>query len=328
MDTLWDVVIVGSSFAGLSAALTFGRARHKVMIIGSGPVRNAQAHISNGVLTHDGDHPSDILTKAINELSKYEATVSQKSDLVTKLSISTVNEGISTFKILTSDGTELEAKKVILATGVKDALPEIPGLKEAWGKKIHVCPYCDAFEYGVNGDLGVFATDPMATHLMNMLAQQWTSKVTLFAPNEYLNPSSGPAPQLLPQIKVLPEARAVSWSGDYSEQVKVFGADDGLLASVDGIFCPTFWTPQSQLALDVGAETHPKGFIFVNADYESSVPGLFAVGDVAWQRGAKMPVNRVAEAIGSGSKAAAIISGNMISEACAAAIAKANSGPK
>ena len=201
-------------------------------------------------------------------------------------------------------------------------MPAIEGLDAIWGKRAHICPYCDGFEYGTDGALGVLATSPMAEHQVNLLATQWSSDVTLFAAPEWFEASDArPAPALHPAIKIKPAAASLKWSGAEEDNVHVFDAAGAELGSVRGLFFPTNWVVQSQLAKDAGAETHAMGFVMVDTEFTTSVDGLFAIGDCAWMRGAKMPSNRIPEALGSGARAAAWISAGLIKEAMAAAIA-------
>lgn len=300
----------------MSAALTFGRARHTTLIVHSGLPRNGLAAHGNGFLAHDGGNPMELLKTSYEQVKKYEATVKLHEGRVTKLAKSNKDGEPTQFTATLDDGTEVVSKRVLLATGVEDKLPEIQGLKEIWGKRAHICPYCDAFEYK---SIAVLATSPMAEHLGNMLRTQWSEEVTLFASPEWLaGNEKTPAPVMVPNLKVLPAASSVKWSGNEEDEVEIFGADGEKLASAQAIFAPSAWIPQSQLAKELGADLHPMGFVFVDTEYQSSVPGLSAVGDVAWFKDGKIPVARVAEAVGSGARAAGWLSSNLIREKVAA----------
>lgn len=313
MSTILDFIVVGGGYAATSAALTLGRAKHSALLVHSGPTRNAAAQHGNGFIAHDGDHPGELLKKAFSQLKKYEKTLKLHEGLVTKLVKANADGESPLFTATLDDGSEVTSKRVILATGVKDTLPTLKGLQEIWGKRAHICPYCDAFEYK---SYGIIATEtPMAEHLANMLRMQWSDNVVLFASPEWLaGNEKTPAPTLLPELKVLSAPSEVRWSGKEEDEVEVLDAEGKTLASVHSVFIPTTWTPQSQLAKDLGAELHPMGFVTVDTEYLTTIPGLAAVGDLAWPRGAKMPTNRVAEAAGSGSRAAAFLSGFLITD--------------
>lgn len=300
----------------MSAALTLGRAKHSTLIVHSGPVRNASAQHGNGFLGHDGENPAELLKKSFEQVKKYEATVKLREAIVTKLVKANKDDEPPRFTATLDDGSEYTSKRVILATGVADTLPNIQGLESIWGKRAHICPYCDAFEYK---SIGVLATSPMAEHLINMLRLQWTEEIILFASPEWLaGNEKQPAPVLIPNLKILPAAAGVSWSGKDEDLVDVLDNAGEKMASVHAIFAPTTWTPRSGLAKDLGADLHAMGFVTVDTEYQSSVPGLSAIGDLAWFKDAKMPVARVAEAVGSGARAAGWVSGSLIRDNIAA----------
>jgi thioredoxin reductase len=264
--------------------------------------------------------PTDILARSLEQLDKYKATLHQKEALVTEITRRSEPSGIYDFSISFDDGTKVDAKRVILATGVVDELPAIEGLKELWGKKVHICPFCDGYEYG-NEEIGVLATDPMVFNLVNMLNQQWTPNVSFFVDPSFLQPAADGTPH---QHCCLPSSitlqRLKSNGTAKKSLVNVYDKEGNLLRSVSGVFAPTLWKPQSQLAKALGADLHPKNFIMVNTEFETSVEGLSAVGDVAWLGGGKMPVSHVAEAVGSGARAAAWASIYLIGKASTAAI--------
>lgn len=131
-----DVFIVGGGAAGLSAALVLGRMRRNVLIGDSGEPRNKPSSGVHGFLSRDGIPPAELLQISREQLQPY-ATVQSKHGQVT-----TINPVESHFEITLSDGAQYQARKIILATGVKDELPEIPGLKPLWGKSVFHCPYC------------------------------------------------------------------------------------------------------------------------------------------------------------------------------------------
>ena len=139
-NKLFDVIIVGGSNAGLAAAMALGRALRNVLVIDSGLPCNRQTPYSHNFLTHDGTPPSEIATLARQQTLRY-STVSLIQGIVT--------EGLQTvdgFEILTENGERFNAKKVIFATGIKDIMPNIPGLAECWGISVLHCPFCHGYE--------------------------------------------------------------------------------------------------------------------------------------------------------------------------------------
>lgn len=141
MEPDWDVVVVGRfSFAGLSAALTLGRMRRAVLEIGAGGPRNEAVHHTHNLLTRDGGNPNDLVQVAEDELSKYPS-VEPVDGRVTE--IETVDGG---FRVV-FEGRTSSAAKVVLATGVNDDPPPIPGLADHWGRGVYTCPFCDGYEH-------------------------------------------------------------------------------------------------------------------------------------------------------------------------------------
>ena len=132
----FEITIIGGSFAGQSAALQLGRARRRVLLIDGGKPRNRFARTSHGFLGQDGQPPSAIMATAASQLARYK-TVEQRNGLAMDAVAAEQR-----FRISLDDGTEVTTGRIILATGVRDHLPELPGLEERWGVSVLHCPYC------------------------------------------------------------------------------------------------------------------------------------------------------------------------------------------
>jgi thioredoxin reductase len=137
----YEVLIIGGGPAGMSAALLLGLARRRVLVLDAGRPRNASAPINHGFLTRDGAVPGEIIAAARQQLQTYP-TVEWADDTVTDA----VAEG-SLFAVSTVSGISYRTRKLILASGLTDKLPPIPGLADCWGKSVFPCPYCHAWEY-------------------------------------------------------------------------------------------------------------------------------------------------------------------------------------
>lgn len=157
-----DVVIVGGSFAGISAALQLARARRTIAVVDAGRRRNRFARSSHGFLGHDGRPAGDIVADARAQLLAYP-TVRWLDGLA-----ETADATSAGFAVSVDDGTRLEAKRLILAVGVTDDLPDVPGLTERWGRSVFHCPYCHGYELD-GGDVGVLAVSPQSLHHAMML---------------------------------------------------------------------------------------------------------------------------------------------------------------
>ncbi|NHI15945.1 NAD(P)/FAD-dependent oxidoreductase [Microbacterium excoecariae] len=172
MTNTWDTVIIGGSVAGLSAAQMLGRSLRRTLVIDAGEPRNRFAAHMHGVLGQDGADPAALLATGRAEAAAYgvafaSATVARLEDAGERI------------RVLRADGSEDAARTVLIATGVRDVLPAIPGLAEEWGRTVLHCPYCHGYEVaGV--PLGVLATSPAAIH-QAQLVRQLTDDVTVFA---------------------------------------------------------------------------------------------------------------------------------------------------
>lgn len=159
---MFDAIIVGGSYAGISAALQLARARRKIMVIDAGRRRNRFAATSHGFLGQDGRAPGDIVADARKQLAAYP-TVEFADDYVE--AVGKTNDG---FSAQTKSHGDFETRRIILATGVADDLPDVPGLRERWGKSIFHCPYCHGYELD-QGKIGVLAVSDMSMHHALML---------------------------------------------------------------------------------------------------------------------------------------------------------------
>ena len=171
---MYDVIIIGGSYAGLAAALQLVRARRHVLIVDAGQRRNRFAHHSHGFLGQDGQPPEAIAAKGRSEVLAYP-TVTWREALATEAR--SVSDGF----VVRAGSDEHRGKRLILATGVVDEFPAIPGLAERWGKQIFYCPYCDGYEFEM-GRLGVLATSDASTRFA-LLVSEWAGvgKTTFFS---------------------------------------------------------------------------------------------------------------------------------------------------
>lgn len=169
-DQEFDAIVVGGSFAGLAAATQLARARRSVLVVDDGKPRNRFAHHSHGFLGQDGQPPQEILRTAREQLAKYP-TVRFLADRATRASRS------ERFSVETSVGS-FRARRLVLAYGMRDLLPEIEGLDELWGTGVFHCPYCHGYEVR-DRPLAVLGDGPLALHQAIMLPD-WSKDVVLF----------------------------------------------------------------------------------------------------------------------------------------------------
>lgn len=273
MQEHYDVAIVGGSFAGLSATMQLARARRRVLLIDAGLPRNRFAAHAHGFLGQDGVSPAEIAATAMKQLLAYPTVTWVKGEA------RRASGEQGAFQIELADGSRSTAARLILATGIKDQLPAIPGLAERWGVSVLHCPYCHGYEVG-GRRLGVLATHAHSIH-QAMLIPDWGP--TTWFTQGVVEPGAIEAAHL--------QARGVSI--ERTPVAEVLGEAPGIeaLRLVDGRIIPVdalFVGPRTELTsdlavqLDCAIDEGPIGpVIRVNDWKETSVPGVYAAGDMS-----------------------------------------------
>lgn len=291
----YDVVIVGGGAAGLSAAVMLGRARRSVAVVDAGQPRNRFAPHMHGLLTRDGMSPRDLLERGRAEAQGYGVEV------LTGEVTSIEREGTG-FRV--SGPQELGARQVVIATGLRDILPAVPGLEEMWGTGAVVCPYCDGWEVR-DQPIGVLATSPMSRNQVHLL-RQWTSELTVLGASE-----AGIADDELALIR----ARGIRLAPPALEVGGVSG--DVVIRTAAGnhevarVFVGARPRPSSELLVSLGcemAQTPAGPFVRVDSSGRTSESGVWAIGNVSEVK-ALVPV-----AIGAGTLAATQINIALVEE--------------
>lgn len=268
---LYDVIVVGGSYAGLAAGLQLARARRRVLVIDAGEPRNRYAHASHGFLGQDGRAPAAITRDARAQLLAYP-TVTWRDGRAAE-----AEGSIDAFAVSTTDGERYAGRRLVLATGIVDHLPEIPGLHQRWGKTVVHCPYCHGYEFA-GGPLGVLATSPLALH-QALLVPDW-GQTTLFLNDSFTPDDEQQAMLRRRDVMIVPGAVAAV-SGDDRVTVEL---RNGHTHAVAGLFAASRTEPASRLAAQLGC-AFTEGMLgpFVTTDEikATSVPGVFACGDAA-----------------------------------------------
>lgn len=272
---MYDAIVVGASFAGLSAAMQLARARRRLLVIDAGAPRNRFAPASHGFLGQDGVAPAAIMRLGLNQLSAYPSVE------FTHGLASAARGALDAFTVELAGGGTVEARRLILASGVADTLPELPGLAERWGKSVLHCPYCHGYELN-RGPLGVLGGDP-AHALKAGLIAEW-GPTTLFL-------QGGPAPDAetaakLAAREVAVEAVPIAELIGEAPRLSAARLADGREIALAGLFVAPRTAPASPLAAQLGCAfedgmTGP--YVRVDAKQQTSVPGVFAAGDLAMQ---------------------------------------------
>lgn len=270
----YDLAVIGGSFAGLSAAIQAARARRNVLVIDAGQPRNRFAAHSHGFLGQDGRTPGAILDDARRQLLAYPT-----ARLVNARADRAVANSSSDFEITTDGGETFGAARLVLATGVRDILPDIPGLADQWGKTVLHCPYCHGYEVS-GGPLGVLATGQMSVHQAQLIAD-W-GDVTLFG-NGQIQPDAEQM-HALDGKKVRFEPAIVSELREDGSGGLIAHLDGGRQAGVKAMFTAPRNTMASPLAEQLGCgftEGLLGPVISVDDRQQTTIPGVYAAGDAA-----------------------------------------------
>lgn len=289
-----DVIVIGGSYAGMAAALQLLRARRKVTVVDAGKRRNRFAGHSHGFLGQDGVSPELIWSQAHDQLRAYSTLTWISGQAVS------VSGQSDDFHVETAAGEAINGRRLLFATGVRDELPEIPGLAERWGKSVFHCPYCDGYELE-QGRIGVIATGPMSLHQAQILPE-W-GQVT-FLTNGAIHLGADQRDDLARRCVTIEESTILG----IEEAADVQLAGERTL-SFAGLFTAARSTPASPLAERLGCQMieSPMGIQILTSDSKATtIPGAFACGDTA-----RFP-HSVSLAVGDGAWAGAQIHRSLV----------------
>lgn len=298
----FDVVIVGGGAAGLSAALMLGRARRSVLVVDERRPRNRAAAHMHGLLSRDGMSPLELLESGREEAARYGV------EFLDGAVVGVEREGDG---FLVRGPNAVRARRVVVATGLVDVLPDIPGVQELWGTGAVVCPYCDGWEVR-DEPLGVIATSPMSRNQAHLL-RQWSADITVFGAAE----AGIPAIELdgFAARGIRTDEPALELSGSLGDVVVTTASGRHHLSR---IFVGARPRPSDALLQELGCATvdTPAGpFVATDATGQTSVPGVWAIGNVSDMK-ALVPI-----ALGAGTLAATQINISLLEQEIAAAIA-------
>ncbi|QHT68453.1 NAD(P)/FAD-dependent oxidoreductase [Rhodocytophaga rosea] len=295
----FDVIIIGGSYAGLSAAMALGRSLRKVLIIDSGKPCNRQTPRSHNFITHDGEKPQDIARKAKEQVLKYE-TVQFIEALATGGSIT--QEG---FEIEISNGDRFNARKLLFATGVADQMPAIEGFAQCWGISVLHCPYCHGYEVR-NTNMGVLGNGDLGFELSRLI-HHWSGQLTLFTNGKSTLTAEQTSKLQSHQIEIIEtEIAALEHTNGYIDHI-VF--KNGNTNNISALFARVNFTQHCQIPEQLGCALNEQGYIKIDDFQRTSLPGVYAAGDNT------IMFRSVAMAVAAGTKAGAVINKELIDEA-------------
>jgi thioredoxin reductase len=294
----FDVIIVGGSYSGLSAAMSLGRSLRQVLVIDSGLPCNRQTPHSHNFITQDGEKPAVISAKAKLQVDIYK-TVQFYNGLAVK-ALKT-DKG---FEITTESGEIFKARKVLFATGVKDLLPKIEGFAACWGISVLHCPYCHGYEVK-NEKTAIIANGEMGFEFAKLISN-WTKDLRLC--------TNGKSELTLEQTQMLQkhgvliledEIDSLEHNEGYVSNI-VF--KNGEKVDVKAIYARVPFEQHCKLPQDLGCEINEQGYLKVDFMQKTTISGIFGSGDATTQ------MRSVALAVSSGSFAGAVINKELIDE--------------
>jgi len=269
----FDVVIVGGSYAGLSAAMSLGRCLRKVLVIDNGQPRNQNVKQANNLFANDGVKPASLKKEVVKQLEKYKQYLNFHIGTVAE-----VSGEDSKFTVKTARGQIVSARKIIFATGATDLLPEIAGLREQWGKNAHHCPYCHGFE-SVSGKTVLISEGLSGAGLLGSL-QHWSSNLTLCTDG---------FKDIPPQMNTYLTDIKTSLNTDKIK--RIVSKPNGDLVGIefendktvpfDHIYISTKPQYRTELAEKLGCKKDKSNRLETGDFMESSVKGVYAIGDIS-----------------------------------------------
>ena len=264
MDSDWECVVIGGGVAGLSAALVLGRARRRTLVLDRGGQSNRAAAHVGGLLGQEGTPPDELYARARDQIALYDAVVIRDVEAVDARA-----EGGGFVVVLGNGSGEVRTRAVVLATGMDYEVPDVPGFHEHWGGAVFHCPFCHGWEVR-DRRLAVYAEEAEKSVQMATLLRGWTDDVAVVDPGDV--------------------ARLRADDGT----VQAVVLHDGSEVACDGVLVHAPLRLRGDLHAQLGLELTEAGLVAIDALTHTSVPGVYAAGDIA------VAPQQVAVALGSG----------------------------
>lgn len=318
-----DVAVIGGGPAGLSAALNLARARRSVLLADTGRPRNAATLIAHGFITRDGIPPHELRALAVAELERYpEVEVLRRTGVAAVcagLEVGAVSAGVEDaggrgttaapdaeapgFTVELAGGRVVRARRVVVATGLRETLPAIPSIRAFYGMSLFSCVACDGYEHGGKRLALIGETDDLVARAL--LIAQWSSEVTVFTGG--IAPLSAADEAELAARGILVEREPIDDLEGDRGTVSAVRLASGRRVPIDGGFVRPRWQPALDPVSGLGLERDPDGLLVIDRDGRTSVPGVYAAGDVAAPGPAQLIV-----AAGAGARVATVVNQDLI----------------
>lgn len=296
-NRLLDAIIIGGSYAGLAAAMSLGRSLRNVLIIDEGKPCNRQTPHSHNFLTHDGETPQEIARIAKDQVLAYPS-VSWMDGRATQAK----KEGDG-FLVTTADGQTFQAKKIVLAAGIRDLFPAIPGFSSCWGITVIHCPYCHGYEFK-SKKTAILAEGERAFHLAGMVSNL-TDKLSLISPPENFNENQL-ATLKRNNIDVI--STTVAEIHHKAGVISELELSNGDRMQIDALYAAVPFEQSSDIHQQLGCVQNENGYIKVDAMQKTNVDGVYACGDNSSM------MRSVATAVYTGNLTGAMVNRDLVEE--------------
>ncbi|MFL6224693.1 MAG: NAD(P)/FAD-dependent oxidoreductase [Actinomycetes bacterium] len=301
----YDVVVAGGGAAGLSAALVLARARRTLAVVDAGGPRNAPAAHMHGFLSRDGMPPHDLVAAGRAEVAGYGGSLIDD----------TVVDVAPGFHVRLAGGSSLHARRILVATGLRDELPDIPGVRERWGRDLLHCPYCHGYEVR-DQPLGVLGGAPEAVQHA-LLVRQWSPDIVLFPHTDAVGPAQR---ELLTARGIRIVEGAVARLVVGNDQLQGVELGGGTVIPRAAVFVRPRFVPNADLLTGLGCEVDEHAWVVHDPVGRTSVAGVWVAGNAADPRA------QVISAAGEGSAAAIALNADLVDEDVKRALADHRAG--
>lgn len=269
-----DCIIIGGGPAGLNAALVLGRARRETVLFDNDQARNKVTHESHGFITRDGVTPQEFREAAHNDIGKYPSVKIEKKTIV-----EVMKENNGFFTVKTEDGQAFASKKILFATGLRERLPHIEGIRDFYGKSLFSCPYCDGWEQR-DQPLVLISENAHAVHMAKMI-YQWSKDLIICTNGQKVISEEDRI--LFEQKGILVNEEEISrLSGTEEGQLLKVIFENGTEIKRTGGFVTTELYQGNQFGTSLGCEVNENGGIIVDALGKTNIAGVFAAGDTSF----------------------------------------------
>jgi len=293
----FDVIIIGGSYSGLSAAMSLGRALRSVLVIDAGQPCNRQAPHSHNFLTRDGETPQEIARIGKEQVARYTNVKFFEGFAVTGVKTT------SAFTVTVQSGQLFSAKKLIFATGLKDSMPDIEGFSESWGRSIIHCPYCHGYEVK-NEKTGILANGDDAFHYAQLISN-WTKDLTVFTNGKSTLTEEQLAKMNRHSIRVV--ETEIGKINQTDGQIESLVLKDESVVLLKAIYTRLPYVQHSDIPEKLGCELTAQGLLVVDDFKRTTVDGVYSCGDNSHMRS-------VPAAVASGSMVGAALNNFLIME--------------